>query len=201
MHQLAGLVRRHWGFAVVLAAGIALRVATSLAYWPALLYVHTPKYLEGAGQSDPVGYRVLLIPLDRLGGLALVAIVQHLIGLGLGVALYVMLVRRGVPRWLGVIAAAPVLLDAYQLQIEQMILPDLLFEAMIAVGIIVLAMILGSQGRPAPAAQVADFLNAAPQRRIDPRIAPAVRKRIRGHIENAHDHRPRQINAAMSATP
>ena len=139
MHQLAGLVRRHWGFAVVLAAGIALRVATSLAYWPALLYVDTPKYLEGAGQSDPVGYRVLLIPLDRLGGLALVAIVQHLIGLGLGVALYVMLVRRGVPRWLGVIAAAPVLLDAYQLQIEQMILPDLLFEAMIAVGIIVLA--------------------------------------------------------------
>jgi mycothiol synthase len=32
-----------------------------------------------------------------------------------------------------------------------------------------LAMILGSQGRSAPAAQVADFLNAASQRRIDPR--------------------------------
>jgi hypothetical protein len=133
------LIRRHWAFAAVLAAGVALRVATSLAYWPALVYVDSPKYLSGADEADPVGYRVLLLPLNRLGGLGLVAAVQHLIGLGLGVALYVMLVRRGVPRWLAVIAAAPVLLDAYQLQIEQMILPDLMFEAMIAVGIIVLA--------------------------------------------------------------
>jgi hypothetical protein len=133
------LVRRHWGFVAVLTAGIALRVATSLAYWPALLYVDTPKYLAGADEADPVGYRVLLLPLYRLGGLGLVAIVQHLIGLALGVALYVMLVRRGIPRWLGVIAAAPVLLDAYQLQIEQLILPDLMFEAMIAAGIIMLA--------------------------------------------------------------
>jgi hypothetical protein len=133
------LIQRHWGFAAVLAAGVALRIVTSLAYWPALLYVDSPKYLSGADGGDPVGYRVLLLPLNKLGGLGLVAVVQHLIGLGLGVALYVMLVRRGVPRWLAVIAAAPVLLDAYQLQIEQMILPDLMFEAMIAVGIILLA--------------------------------------------------------------
>ena len=116
-----------------------MRVATSLAYWPALVYVDSPKYLSGADGGDPVGYRVLLLPLNRLGGLGLVAVVQHLIGLGLGVALYVVLVRRGVPRWLAVIAVAPVLLDAYQLQIEQMILPDLMFEAMIAAGIILLA--------------------------------------------------------------
>jgi hypothetical protein len=136
---LLQLIRWHWGFTVVLAAGIALRVVTSLAYWPALLYVDSPKYLIAANEGDPVGYRVLLIPLDRLGGLGLVAVVQHLIGLGLGIALYVMLIRRGVSRWLAVIAAAPVLLDAYQLQIEQMILPDLMFEAMIAAGIMVLA--------------------------------------------------------------
>jgi hypothetical protein len=133
------LVRQHWGFVAVLAAGIALRIATLLAYWPALLYVDSAKYLTGADEADPVGYRVLLFPLYRLGGLGLVAVVQHLIGLGLGVALYVMLIRRGVARWLAVIAAAPVLLDAYQLQMEQMILPDSLFEAMIAAGIIVLA--------------------------------------------------------------
>lgn len=133
------LVRVHWGFSVVLAAGIALRVATSLAYWPALLYVDSAKYLTGAGEGDPVGYRLLLIPLNRLGGLGLVAAVQHMIGAGLGVALYVLLIRRGISRWLAVIAAAPVLLDAYQLQVEQLILPDLLFEAMIAAGIIALA--------------------------------------------------------------
>jgi hypothetical protein len=133
------MIRHHWGFAAVLAAGIALRLATMLAYWPALLYVDSAKYLTGADEADPVGYRVLLFPLYRLGGLGLVAIVQHLIGLGLGVALYVMLIRRGVSRWLAVVAAAPVLLDAYQLQMEQMILPDSLFEAVIAAGIIVLA--------------------------------------------------------------
>jgi len=104
-----------------------------------MLYVDSAKYLNGAGESDPVGYRVLLFPLDWLGGLALVIVVQHLIGVALGVALYLLLVRRGVPRWLAVIAAAPVLLDAYQLQIEQMILPDLMFEAMVAAGLIVLA--------------------------------------------------------------
>jgi len=133
------LVRRHWGFVAVLTAGVALRIATSLAYWPALLYVDSAKYLAGADEADPVGYRVLLLPLYRLGGLGLVAAVQHVIGLGLGVALYAMLIRRGISRWLALIAAAPVLLDAYQLQMEQMILPDSLFEAMIAAGIIVLA--------------------------------------------------------------
>jgi hypothetical protein len=133
------LLRQHWGFAAVLAAGIALRIATSLAYWPALLYVDSAKYLAHANEADPVGYRVLLLPLYRLGGLGLVAVVQHLIGLGLGIALYVLLIRHGLSRWLAVIAAAPVLLDAYQLQMEQMILPDLMFEAMIVLGIIVLA--------------------------------------------------------------
>jgi len=133
------LLRQHWGFAAVLAAGIALRIATSLAYWPALLYVDSAKYLAHAEEADPVGYRVLLFPLYRLGGLGLVSVVQHLIGLGLGVALYVLFIRHGLSRWLAVIAAAPVLLDAYQLQMEQMILPDLMFEAMIVAGIIVLA--------------------------------------------------------------
>jgi hypothetical protein len=132
------LLRRHWGFAAVLAAGIALRIASLLAYWPALLYVDSAKYLAGADEADPIGYRLLLIPLHRLGGLGLVAVVQHLIGLGIGIALYVLLIRYGVSRWLAVIAAAPVLLDAYQLQMEQMILPDLMFEGMIALAIIVL---------------------------------------------------------------
>jgi hypothetical protein len=116
-----------------------LRIATSLAYWPALLYVDSAKYLVSAQEGDPVGYRVLLLPLYRVGGLGLVAVVQHLLGLGLGCALYALLIRRGVSRWLAVIAAVPVLLDAYQLQMEQMILPDMMFEAMIAAGIIMLA--------------------------------------------------------------
>ena len=46
-----------------------------------------------------------------------------------------MLLRRGVPRWLAALATAPVLLDAYQLQIEQTIMPDVMFEACIVAGL------------------------------------------------------------------
>ena len=49
---------------------------------------------------------------------------QHLVGLAMAVALYLMMRRHGVPRWLAAVATAPILLDAYQLQIEQTIMPD-----------------------------------------------------------------------------
>ena len=49
-----------------------------------------------------------------------------------------MLLRRGAPRWLAALAAAPVLLDAYQLQMEQMIMPDVWFEALVVAGMPVL---------------------------------------------------------------
>ena len=39
------------------------------------------------------------------------------------------------PRWLSALATAPVLLDAYQLQIEQTIMPDVMFEACIVAGL------------------------------------------------------------------
>src|SRR6201999_230066 len=60
-------------------------------------------------------------------------------------ALYVLLLRRGCARCLPALAAAPLLLDAYQLQIEQMIMPDVWFEAAILGGLILLLW------RPRPA--------------------------------------------------
>ena len=56
-------------------------------------------------------------------------VVQHLLGLAMAVVIYVVLRRRGVWRWLAALATAPVLLDAYQLQIEHIIMSDTLFEA------------------------------------------------------------------------
>jgi hypothetical protein len=41
-------------------------------------------------------------------------------------------------RWAAAIAAAPVLLDGYQLQAEQTIMPDVLFEALIVAGLLLL---------------------------------------------------------------
>ena len=131
-------VRRHSVFLLVLTAGLVLRVLAETAYRPALLYIDSVKYLEGSVATAPQGYQALLRLLEPAGGLALVAAVQHVFGLAMAVALYAVLLRRGAPRWVATLAAAPVLLDAYQLQLEQTIMPDVLFETMIAAGLVVL---------------------------------------------------------------
>jgi len=138
------IVRAHWLFAVIFAAGLGLRVLSELAYRPALLYIDSAKYLVGSAGAEPEGYRLLLRLLDPVGGLALVAAVQHGFGLATAVGLYALLIRRGVPRWGAALTAAPVLLDAYQLQLEQTIMPDVLFETMVAAGLILLLW----RGRP-----------------------------------------------------
>ena len=129
---LAAALRRHWLMAILLAAGLALRVVTQLAYRPALLYIDSIKYLFGAYPgNDPPGYQLVLQAFLKVGTLGLVAALQHLAGLVMAVALYLVLRRRGVPSWLAALATAPVLLDAYQLQIEQSIMPDTAFEVLI----------------------------------------------------------------------
>jgi hypothetical protein len=125
-------------FALVFAAGLALRVLAEIAYRPALLYIDSAKYLPGTDGSEPEGYQVLLRLLDPVGGFGLVAAVQHGFGLGLAGAGYALLIRRRAPRWLAALAVAPVLLDAYQLQLEQTIMPDVLFETMITAGLVLL---------------------------------------------------------------
>jgi len=125
-------------FALVFAAGLALRVLAEIAYRPALLYIDSAKYLAGPDGSEPEGYRVMLGLLDPLGGFGLVAAAQHGFGLAMAGAGYALLIRRRVPRWLAALAVAPVLLDAYQLQLEQTIMPDVAFETMITAGLVLL---------------------------------------------------------------
>lgn len=139
-------IRRHWLFGCLLVAGLALRMLAQLAYQPALVYIDSGRYLFGVGDQDPLGYRALLWPLQRAGGLPAVAAIQHLLGLAMAVTLYAILRRRGLCRWAAAPAAAPVLLDSYQLQAEQTIMPDVLFEALLVAG---LACLL-CRSRPAP---------------------------------------------------
>ena len=137
--QVPSLARRHWLFTVLLTAGLVLRILTQIAYRPALLYIDSTKYLLGAYPGDdPPGYQLALKPVLALGNLDRIAVIQHLLGLGMAIALYVLLLRRGVPRWLAALATAPVLLDAYQLQIEQNVMPDVMFEALIVAGVVAL---------------------------------------------------------------
>jgi len=130
--------RRHWLLAIIFCAGVSLRILAQAAYRPALVYIDSYRYLHGDSSLDPLGYLALLWPVQRAGGLAAVAAAQHILGLGMALALYAVLLRRGMWRWAAALAAAPVLLDGYQLQAEQTIMPDVLFEALIVAAVTLL---------------------------------------------------------------
>jgi hypothetical protein len=132
-------LRYHWLAAALLVAGLVLRVLAVAAYHPALIYVDTLKYLYGASPgSEPFGYTVALKIVLAVGDLGAVAVLQHLLGLAMAVTVYVVLLRRGLPRWAAALTTVPVLLDAYQVQMEQTIMPDVLFEALVVAGLAVL---------------------------------------------------------------
>jgi hypothetical protein len=135
----ASLARAHALFSALLLAGLGLRVVALLAYRPAIINVDAEGYLENAVDLEPnpirpIGYALFLRALAANDGLTQVAVVQHLVGLAVGVLVYVLLARLGVPRWLAASASAPVLLDAMQLNIEQSILSDSLFAALLVAG-------------------------------------------------------------------
>jgi hypothetical protein len=138
-HRMIPELRRHWLISALLLAGLVLRLLSLIAYRPALLYIDTLKYLYNAWPgTDPLGYKGVLKAILLVGNLETVAAIQHLVGLAMGVAIYALLLRRGAARWLAALAAAPVLLDAYELQIEQTIMPDVWFEALIVAGLVLL---------------------------------------------------------------
>jgi hypothetical protein len=132
------ILQRHWLAAALLVAGLVLRVLATAAYRPALFYIDSTRYLYNAEGMDPVGYKGPLRAILAVANFDAVAVVQHLLGLAMAVVIYLLLLRRGVSRWLAALAMAPVLLDAYQLQIEQTIMPDVWFEALIVAGLAIL---------------------------------------------------------------
>lgn len=143
--------RQHWMLLVLLALGAGLRVLTVLAYQPAILYIDSFSYLDNIHDLRPdalrpIGYDLILNLLLPLGGLRAVAVVQHLLGLGIAVVIYLLSLRHGARRWLAALATAPVLLDAYQAQIEHNIMPDIWFQALL----VVIIWVLTWRGLPSP---------------------------------------------------
>jgi hypothetical protein len=136
--NVGSLLRQHWLAASLLAAGLVLRVLADLAYRPALFYIDSPRYLYDAQGMDPVGYKAPLRAILVLANFDAVVAFQHLLALAMAVVLYVLLLRRGAWRWLAALAIAPLLLDAYQIQDEQTIMPGTWFEALIVAGLAIL---------------------------------------------------------------
>jgi hypothetical protein len=131
-------LRRHWLAAALVAAGLVLRLLALLAYRPALFYIDTTRYLYNAEGMDPVGYKGPLRAILLVANFDTVAAVQHLLALAMAVLIYLLVLRRGGSRWLAALAIAPLLLDAYQIQAEQTIMPGTWFEALIVAGLAIL---------------------------------------------------------------
>ncbi|GGK65204.1 hypothetical protein Sme01_24630 [Sphaerisporangium melleum] len=139
---------RHRWFLGVLGLGAALRVVAMLGYRPALWFPDSYTYVVTALRPRPdlvrpAGYSMflrLLEPFHSFGG---VVAVQHLLGLAMGVLVYAAVLRAGGRVWAAVPATVPVLLDAYQVQLEHLLVSDTLFAFLLVAAVFVL---LGRRG-------------------------------------------------------
>jgi hypothetical protein len=144
VHNALQFLAKHWIFGLAFALGLALRLITMLGFPPAIwLGGDSKSYLTTGlslipGISRQSGYGLVLFLLRPLHSFLVVTAVQHLAGLAVAVLTYALLRRYGLPAWGATLAALPVLLDAYQLQLEQEILATATFGFLVlaALGII-----------------------------------------------------------------
>ena len=84
------------------------------------------------------GYPLFLYPLLPFHSLNVVTGLQALMGLAIGVGVYAVLRRRGLPWWGATIPALPVLFDVFEVQLEHMIAADVLFYTLVTLVLVLL---------------------------------------------------------------
>jgi hypothetical protein len=153
MPRMRHLAREHWTFLIALAGAIVVRVLCMLAFAPIIWFGgDSASYLSTALRLTPDpsrvgGYGFVLFALRPLHSFAAVAAVQHVMGLAIGVLVYLLVRRYGLPGWAGTLAALPVFFDAYQLQLEQDVVPDITFAFLVVLAVfLVLWWPSGAQG-------------------------------------------------------
>ena len=151
---LAARARRHWLFGLVLVAALVVRILTALAFRPIMWFGGDSASYLATGLRlipDPSrvgGYGFMLWVLKPLHSFALVAAVQHLMGLAMGVLIYLLARRFGLPAWAATLATIPVLFDAYELQLEADAVPDIPFGFLV---LLALYLLLRAPGERRPA--------------------------------------------------
>lgn len=130
----------HLPFAILVALAAALRVVAMIAYNGILWFPDGHSYLTVAVDpipypARPMGYAFFLHLLEPFHSLAFVAGVQHAMGLAAGVIIYAVLRRFRTPGWVATLCAVPVLFDAYQLELEHLLLSDTLFWFLVLVAV------------------------------------------------------------------
>ncbi len=144
-----------WGnhrlYLIAACLSVIPRVIAALGFKPALLIQDSFSYMKQSVQLLPLaelrpeGYPLMLHALQPFHSLLLVTTVQHVMGIGLGTIIYVVLRTRGLPAWGAVLAAAPTLFDSRQIWLESSILPDTLFTLTLMIAVAILIV------RPKPA--------------------------------------------------
>jgi Dolichyl-phosphate-mannose-protein mannosyltransferase len=152
---------RHWVFLLVLVLAVGLRLTVQLAYDYAFYFPDSRGYVTFSltrqlDQFHPAGYSYFLKPFVP-GPLNRVALLQHLLGVGLVVAGYVFLTRRGVRPWIAALAVTPVAIDSLEVDLEHFITAETLFIVLLAGALFGLTW---RQKVPAVSAAVAGLLLA-----------------------------------------
>ncbi|HEY3687182.1 MAG TPA: phospholipid carrier-dependent glycosyltransferase [Streptosporangiaceae bacterium] len=141
---------------MLLAIATVLRVVTALGYRGAFWFSDSFDYVDTARrlyphEVRPDGYAFWLLVLRPFGSFTVVTASQHLMGLAMGVLVYAVACRRGVRRWVAALAAVPVLFDAYEIQLEHIVLSDTWFMFLVVLAVAVLLW----PGRPPSARRAA----------------------------------------------
>lgn len=108
-----------------------------MLYGDSYSYLHNAAHL-GPDPFHPLVYPLFLRALWWTANLQSVVIVQHLLTILLSVAIYATLRHLAIRPWLAAVSVAPLLLDAYQVFVEQNILSETVFEVLVAGALIVL---------------------------------------------------------------
>ena len=127
-----GLLRRNLLFSIVLGLAVVPRAIVMLGFQPAILFkLDTYDYLWNAvhltpNVVNPGGYSLVLSLLRPFHSLALIAGLQHVLGLTVAVLVYAVLRRWGVRGWVATLATLPVLFSPSEFLLEQLIMADFL---------------------------------------------------------------------------
>ncbi len=141
--RLTGSVAAHWQFAIVVAVAVVMRIIVMLGYPPILWFDDSYNYIYDAftHHADVIranGYPFFLQLLLPLHSVYPIGLLQAAMGVAIGIVIYALLRRRGLPWWGAALAAVPVLFDSYQLHLEHMITSDVLFAFLVTVAIVIL---------------------------------------------------------------
>jgi hypothetical protein len=141
--RLRRTARVHWQFSLVLLVATVLRAVIMAAYPPIMWFNDSYNYFYDAVTNIPDFIRangypfflaIVLLPLHSVYPLA---IIQALMGLAMGILIYALLRRRGLPWWGAALPAVPVLFDVFEMEIEHMVASDTLFTFLLTLAVVI----------------------------------------------------------------